>query len=123
MKRLKSTYNKKKYPDMTTHQMMGWGGFIPLWITEWNLRRTSFAIQETLFDYLHKQYEARSGMGIKGRKLTGEIDNEGVLRHPEDSPMYPFMSWHTEEGEIYFYPYSVMAIPTLGNQHFITRMD
>ena len=62
-------------------------------------------------------------MGIKGRKLTGEIDNEGVLRHPEDSPMYPFMSWHTEEGDIYFYPYSVMAIPTLGNQHYITRMD
>ena len=62
-------------------------------------------------------------MGIKDRELTGEIDTEGVLRHPEDPPMYPFMSWTTEEGKVHFYPYSVMGLPKLGYKHHIVRMD
>ena len=116
------TYNTKKYPDMTTHQMMGWGGFIPLWITEWNLRRTCYAIQETLFDHLDTQYEARSGMGIKGRDMGGIIDKEGIYRYPDDPPMQPFMTWETEAGTVYFYPYSVMGIPK-DNSYTTVRMD
>jgi len=32
------------------------------------------------------------------------------------------MKWETREGTVYFYPYSVMGIPT-GSKHYAVRMD
>ena len=34
------TYNKKAYPEMSTHDMWAAGGYIPLWVVEWNLRHS-----------------------------------------------------------------------------------
>ena len=118
------TYNKKKYPDMTSNQLMAWGGLIPLWVMEWNLRR-AMGVDVTLFDHLHTQYEARAGIGIKDRPhMNGEIDDEGVYHYPDDPPMPPFMTWETEAGTVYFYPYSIMGIPTLGGKNYkVVRMD
>jgi len=114
------TFDKKRY-DMTTDDMMAWGGFVPLWVMEWNLRY-SMGIDETLIDHLDKSYKQRAGMSVKDRPLGGEIDAEGVYRYPEDDPMYPYMQWETREGTVYFYPYSVMGIPT-GSEHYAVRMD
>ena len=114
------TFDKKRYPESTDY-LMAWGGFIPIWIVEWNLRK-AMGVDVTLFDHLDTQYEARACLGIKGRRFQGEIDSKGILRHPEDPPMHPFMTWETAEGSVYFYPYSVMGIPTAGN-HYLTRMD
>jgi len=115
------TYNKKKYPDMTTNQLMAWGGLIPLWVMEWNLRK-AMGVDVTLFDHLNTQYEARAGLGIKGRDMGGIIDEEGIYRYPNDPPMPPFMTWETEAGTVYFYPYSVMGIPK-DNSYTTVRMD
>tara|TARA_Y100000004_G_scaffold134248_1_gene151829 strand:+ start:3496 stop:3873 length:378 start_codon:yes stop_codon:yes gene_type:complete len=122
------TYNKKKYPDMTSHDLMAWGGLIPLWVMEWNLRK-AMGVDITLFEHLHTQYEARAGMGIKGREMGGKINDEGIYQYPEDPPMQPYMTWETEAGTVYFYPYSVMGIPlqgpsiTTGQTHYVARMD
>lgn len=115
------TYNKKKYPDMTTNQLMAWGGLIPLWVMEWNLRK-AMGVDVTLFDHLDKQYEARAGLGIKGRDMGGIIDKEGIYRYPDDPPMPPYMTWETEAGTVYFYPYSVMGIPK-DDSYTTVRMD
>ncbi len=115
------TYNKKKYPDMTTNQLMAWGGLIPLWVIEWNLRK-AMGVDVTLFDHLDTQYEARAGLGIKGRDMNGVIDKEGIYRYPNDPPMPPFMTWETEAGTVYFYPYSVMGIPK-DDSYTVVRMD
>ena len=122
------TYNKKDYPKLNTNDLMSWGGFIPIWIVEWNLRK-AMGVDVTLFDHLDKQYEARSGMGIKGREMGGKINDEGIFEYPDDPPMKPFMTWDVEEGTVYFYPYSIMGIPlqrpsiTTGQTHYVTRMD
>jgi hypothetical protein len=115
------TYNKKKYPEMTTNQLMAWGGFIPLWVMEWNLRK-AMGVEVSLFDHLDTQYEARAGLGIKGRDMNGVIDKEGIYRYPNDPPMPPFMTWETEAGTVYFYPYSVMGIPK-DDSYTVVRMD
>tara|TARA_R100001510_G_scaffold55526_1_gene59581 strand:- start:5919 stop:6302 length:384 start_codon:yes stop_codon:yes gene_type:complete len=114
------TYNKKRY-KMSTNDLMAWGGYIPLWVVQWNLHH-AMGSDESLLDHLDKCYKARAGMGIKERPMGGEIDSEGVYRYPEDEPMYPYMTWDTREGQVYFYPYSVMGIPD-GDKHYATRMD
>ena len=115
------TYNKKDYPEMSTHDMWAAGGYIPLWVVEWNLRH-SFGVDENLIDHLDSSYKARAGLSVMDRPLGGEIDAEGVYRYPEDEPMYPYMTWETRDGTVYFYPYSVMGIPT-GSEHYAVRMD
>ena len=113
------TFDKKRY-DMTTDDMMAvvasfhsgsWSGIFD---TQWVLMRHSSIILTS-----HMQ---RAGMSVKDRPLGGEIDAEGVYRYPEDEPMYPYMKWETREGTVYFYPYSVMGIPT-GSEHYAVRMD
>jgi len=114
------TFDKKRY-DMSTDDMMAWGGYVPLWVMQWNLHYT-MGSEETLLDHLDKCYAQRAGMPVKDRPMGGEIDAEGVYRYPEDEPMYPYMTWETREGLVYFYPYSVMGIPT-GSEHYTVRMD
>ena len=102
------TYNKKRY-KMSTNDLMAWGGYIPLWVVQWNLHH-AMGSDESLLDHLDKCYKARAGMGIKERPMGGEIDAGGVRKRD------------TREGQVYFYPYSVMGIPD-GDTHYATRMD
>ena len=114
------TYDKKRY-DMTTDEMIAQGGYVPIWIMQWNLNY-AMGSNDTLLDYLNKAYTARAGMPFKDRPMGGKIDDKGVYIYPEDPPMYPYMTWDTREGKVYFYPYSIMGIPT-GNTHFASRLD
>ena len=114
------TYDKKRY-DISTDEAMAWGGYVPIWIMQWNLNY-AMGSNDTLLDYLNKAYTARAGMPFKDRPMGGKIDDKGVYIYPEDPPMYPYMTWDTREGKVYFYPYSIMGIPT-GNTHFASRLD
>lgn len=90
-------------------------GLLPHWVIEYNLLGG-----EDLVQHMENSY----GFGSLYR-FGGEVLDNGNYRshHEEDEDLDWIAKMKTKDGDVYFYPYAITALPTSGGEYFITRMD
>jgi|DEB0MinimDraft_10_1074344.scaffolds.fasta_scaffold101913_2 hypothetical protein len=104
--------NTKDY-DEPKEYLMEWLGVLPHWVYEFNILHG-----DDIVSYMDGRY----GYGL--HKFDGEVLYNGTYRseHEEDDDL-PFIGrMATSYGYVYFYPYSMVALPT-NDGYFVTRMD
>jgi hypothetical protein len=93
--------------------LMEWLGVLPHWVFEFNILNG-----DDILAFMEGCY----GYGL--HKFEGEVLDDGAYRsqYDEDDDM-PFIGkMGTARGDVYFYPYAMVALPT-SDGYFVTRMD
>jgi hypothetical protein len=55
-------------------------------------------------------------------KFKGKVLPNGNYTYPEDDDLEPIAKMKLKKGDVYFYPYAMIALPTKEG-HYVTRMD
>ena len=105
--------NTKEY-DAPREHLIESLGLLPHWVVEYNLLGG-----EDLVEHMESSY----GFGSL-YKFDGEVLPDGNYRssYEEDEDLSWVGKMKTKDGDVYFYPYAITALPT-SNGYFITRMD
>jgi hypothetical protein len=90
-----------------------WLGVLPYWVKEFNLLNG-----DDIVAFMNGCY----GYGLY--KFEGEVLEDGTYRSQyDDDDDMPFIGkMATARGDVYFYPYGMVALPT-SDGYFVTRMD
>ena len=105
---------------MTHEQIMEALGLLPIWVRDWIVLDDAKELEgETLKNYMGDQY----GFGMY--RFGGYITDDGkhVTEFEDDDDLDWIAQMKTPMGNVYFYPYGIVAIPIEDGEHFITRMD
>jgi len=104
--------NTEAYPDYTQDQLVEWLGILPHWVAEYA------AVEDgDLIEHMTDCY----GFGSL-YKFKGEVLDDGTYTYPEDDDLEPIAKVKLKKGDVYFYPYAMIALPTKDG-HYVTRMD
>ena len=90
-----------------------WLGVLPNWVHEFNILNG-----EDILTFMADCY----GYGL--HKFEGEVLDSGDYRskYEEDEDLVHIGKMGTAKGNVYFYPYGMVALPT-DDGYFVTRMD
>jgi len=95
-------------------------GFLPYWVRDFCDEYMLGSKEPNLVQYMEDQYGFgelyKFGSKLVGTKLVSEY---------EDDPDMDYLAvYNTPVGEVYFFPYAIVALPRPEeNDYFITRMD
>ena len=105
--------NTEAYPDYTQDQLVEWLGILPHWVAE-------YAVVEDgdLVEHMTECY----GFGSL-YKFKGKVLDNGTYTYPEDDDLEPIAKVKLKKGDVYFYPYGMLALPLPNGEYFVTRMD
>lgn len=104
--------NTEAYPDYTQDQLVEWLGILPHWVAEYA------AVEDgDLVEHMTECY----GFGSL-YKFKGKVLDNGTYTYPEDDDLEPIAKVKLKKGNVYFYPYAMIALPTKDG-HYVTRMD
>ena len=104
--------NTEAYPDYTQDQLVEWLGILPHWVAEYA------AVQDgDLVEHMTDCY----GFGSL-YKFKGKVLDDGTYTYPEDDDLEPIAKVELKKGDVYFYPYAMIALP-IKDGHYVTRMD
>jgi|TARA_E500000318_G_scaffold68813_3_gene63674 hypothetical protein len=108
--------NTEAYPDYTQDQLVEWMGLLPHWVADY----VEDGGDEEGLDLVDHMTEAY-GFG-KLYQFKGKVLPNGTYTYPEDDDLNPIAKVKLKKGDVYFYPYGMVALPT-DNGHYVTRMD
>lgn len=91
-------------------------GVLPHWVYAYV--HDDNGVDKTLVQYMEEQYGFGSLFNLKGTVK----DDKYVSPYKEDKPLDYIAKARIAEGDVYFFPYAIIALPD-GDKHFITRMD
>lgn len=93
--------------------LIEWLGVLPHWVYEFNVLHG-----DDIVSYMDGRY----GYGL--HKFGGDVLDSGAYRseYEEDEDLPYIGKMGTARGDVYFYPYGMVALPT-NDGYFVTRMD
>lgn len=104
------------YEGQVTHEMLG---FLPFWVGEWVAYKTNnVADLPTLREHMAIRY----GFDDLTRPMGGVISDDHIYKYPGDPGLHPLAVMHTPVGDVFQYPYAIIAFPE-PEGYFIVRMD